>query len=94
MLDMGSRLTRYGLVGPFYMTHQLPYAKKAISCLLETSNRHRPLGIATSRWHPVLTPGAEERHETPTGEHLSTRPRSLRHRRGHAASKAADCLRG
>src|SRR5215472_3480640 len=28
-------------------------------------NRHR---FASSRWHPVLTPGAQERHETPTGE--------------------------
>src|SRR6516225_7055078 len=52
-------------------------------------SRHR---FASSRWHPVLTPEAEERHETPTGEHLSTRPRSVRHPRGHAASKAADYL--
>src|ERR1700756_1841879 len=28
-------------------------------------SRHR---FASSRWHPVLTPGAQERHETPTGE--------------------------
>src|SRR5712691_10353769 len=28
-------------------------------------SRHR---FAASRWHPVLTPGAQERHETPTGE--------------------------
>jgi hypothetical protein len=26
-------------------------------------SRHR---FASSRWHPVLTPGARERHETPT----------------------------
>src|SRR4029077_6077761 len=30
--------------------------------------RHR---FASSRWPPVLTPGAQERHETPTGSHLS-----------------------
>src|SRR5215831_8962122 len=31
-------------------------------------SRHR---FASSRWHPVLTPGARERHETPTGGYLS-----------------------
>ena len=31
-------------------------------------SRHR---FASSRWHPVLTPGAQERHETPTGEPFS-----------------------
>src|SRR5437016_10410277 len=32
--------------------------------------RHR---FASSRWHPVLTPGAQERHQTPPtgGAHLS-----------------------
>src|SRR6266446_9795366 len=34
-------------------------------------SRHR---FASSRWHPVLTPGAQERHETPTGSHLSDIP--------------------
>src|SRR5437588_3450796 len=29
-----------------------------------TRSRHR---FASSRWHLVLTPGAQERHETPTG---------------------------
>src|SRR6266699_2799355 len=28
-------------------------------------SRHR---FASSRWHPVHTPGAQERHETPTGD--------------------------
>src|SRR5437773_10816534 len=28
-------------------------------------SRHR---FASSRWHPVLTPGSQEIHETPTGE--------------------------
>src|SRR5712664_1247595 len=31
-------------------------------------SRHR---FASSRWHPVLTPRAQERHETPTGSYLS-----------------------
>src|SRR6516164_11591599 len=31
-------------------------------------SRHR---FASSRWHPILTTGAQERHETPTGSHLS-----------------------
>src|SRR4051812_47076411 len=36
-------------------------------------SRHR---FASSRWHPILTPGAQERHEAPTGEpSLPTFPR-------------------
>src|SRR5215472_12767484 len=31
-------------------------------------SRHR---FASSRWHPVLAARARERHETPTGSHLS-----------------------
>src|SRR5437667_11486370 len=34
-------------------------------------SRHR---FASSRWHPVLTPGAHERHETPTGEPSYLKP--------------------
>src|SRR4051812_21276461 len=37
-------------------------------------SRHR---LASSRWRPVLTPGAQERHETATGEPSYTNLRRL-----------------
>src|SRR5271170_2629137 len=49
-----------------YVHHENP---ATVLCHVSVSSvkrsRHR---FASSRWHPVLTPGAQERHETPTGE--------------------------
>jgi hypothetical protein len=40
---------------------------RVIPTLERPGHRHRPRSrhrFASSRWHPVLTPGAQERHET------------------------------
>src|SRR5271170_4983520 len=48
-----------------YVHHENP---ATVLCHVSVSSvrrsRHR---FAPSRWHPVLTPGAQERHETTTG---------------------------
>ena len=46
---------------------QLIGAWKLVSNVEEPVKRSRHR-FASSRWHPVLTPGARERHEAPTGE--------------------------
>src|SRR5438105_15419253 len=50
-------------ISTYTMKIPRPFCAISVSSVKRSHRR-----FASSRWHPVLTPGAPERHETPTGE--------------------------
>jgi hypothetical protein len=47
------------------LAHKLHTLMELLKLASVKRSRHR---FASSRWHPILTAGAQERHETPIGE--------------------------